>query len=336
VAAAFACARPATAAADRASSAPQSDGGATARANTRSGTDDAHSANVVARYWTAERMRNAIPIEKKLGPPSLSSGMVESDKGAPGKVNPTAPPTVAQRGLSYAAPLIGRVAGEWPGSSTSPPGATSGKVFFTGDDGLNYVCSGSTVNSAGKNVVFTAGHCVHGGGPGRRYFTNWAFVPGYRDNVRPFGTWTARQLWTLNGWSASGNRTYDIGAAVMNTDALGRRIVNRVGGQGIEWNFPLEQLVYQFGYPSRTPFNGERLQYCTGSTFNDGGHEGIRCNMTEGASGGPWLDDFNGSFGWLDSVNSWVFWDNNGVRYKWNGPYFGNGARNLYNTVANL
>jgi V8-like Glu-specific endopeptidase len=254
-----------------------------------------------------------------------------------GKVPPAAPPALLQKGLPYSATqLLGSASAEWPGSSTTPPGSTSGKVFFRGDDGLNYVCSGSTVNSGGKNVVFTAGHCVHGGGLGRRYFTNWAFVPGYRDNVRPYGTWTARQLWTLNGWSASGNRTYDIGAAVMNTDTLARHIVNRVGGQGIEWNHPLSQYVYQFGYPQRTPFNGQRLRYCTGTTFSDGGHEGILCNMTEGASGGPWLDDFNGTFGWLDSVNSWVFWNAQGVRYKWNGPYFGNAAANLYNAVANL
>jgi hypothetical protein len=58
--------------------------------------------------------------------------------------------------------------------------------------------------------------------------------------------------------------------------------------------------------------------------------------MTEGASGGPWLDDFNGTFGWLDSVNSWVFWNSAGVRFKWNGPYFGNNARDFYNTVAPL
>jgi hypothetical protein len=318
----------------------------TALANTASSVAVSHTASTVnaqsrsdktvVRYWTADRMRNAIPIDSKLASSGVASLMTAADKGAPGKAEPAAPPALTQKGVgSDAARLLGASAGQW-GSNTSLPGSTSGKVFFTGDDGLNYVCSGSTVNSGGKNIVFTAGHCVHGGGAGRRYFTNWAFVPGYRDNARPFGTWTARQLWTLNGWSNSGDRTYDIGAAVMNTDGWGRHIVNVVGGQGIEWNYPLEQYVYQFGYPSRTPFNGERLQYCTGSTFNDGGQEGINCNMTEGASGGPWLDDFDGSLGRLDSVNSWVFWDGNGVRYKWNGPYFGNGAANLYNAVGNL
>jgi hypothetical protein len=335
VAAVLAVALTGTAVAATPSSAPVSN--AAANTGKRSAAADARSSAAIVRYWTAERMRTAVPIEDKLDTPTINTSTPASEKGAPGRVASAAPPALLQKGLGQAATqLLGAGSAEWPGSSTSPPGSTSGKVFFTADDGLNYVCSGSTVNSGGKNLVFTAGHCVHGGGAGRHYHTNWAFVPGYRDNVRPYGTWTARQLWTLNGWSNSADRTYDIGAAVMNTDGLGRRIVNQVGGQGIEWNWPLAQFVYQFGYPQRTPFNGARLRYCTGTTFSDGGQEGINCDMTEGASGGPWLDDLSGTLGWLDSVNSWVFWDSNGVRFKWNGPYFGNGAMNLYNAVANL
>jgi len=228
-------------------------------------------------------------------------------------------------------------AAEWYGSSYTAPGSTSGKVFFVGADGGNYVCSGSTVNSAGKNVVFTAGHCVAEGGTGRWYDSApWIFVPGYSDGAAPYGQWTASQLWSLNGWVLNNNRAHDIGAAVMFTNGSGWHIVDYVGGQVMEWNYPLVQFVYQFGYPSRSPFNGARLYYCSGTTYSDGGHEGINCTMTEGASGGPWLDDFDGSFGYLDSVNSWVFWNSAGFRYKWNGPYFGNNAMNLYNAVANL
>ncbi len=43
------------------------------------------------------------------------------------------------------------------------------------------------------------------------------------------------------------------------------------------------------------------------------------------------------ALGFVDSVNSWVFWDDDtGVRYMWNGPYFGNNARDFYNTIADL
>src|SRR4051812_25421149 len=181
VAVALAVALTGTAVAATPSSVPVSNAGAIT--GKRSTAVDARSSAAVVRYWTAERMRNAIPIDDKLSTPSISTGMPASEKGAPGRVASAAPPAMLQRGLGQAAvQLLGSASGEWAGASTSPPGSTSGKVFFTADDGLNYVCSGSTVNSGGRNLVFTAGHCVHGGGTARHYHTNWAFVPGYRDN----------------------------------------------------------------------------------------------------------------------------------------------------------
>jgi V8-like Glu-specific endopeptidase len=292
-------------------------------------------AQSAAAYWTKERMLSAAPVPAA----EIDVGEVEKPKPRPGpqgpagKVDPVRPDGAAVAAKALADP--GATAATWAGPATSPPATTSGKVFFTGADGLPYVCSGSTVNSAGKDVVFTAGHCVGRFGV---WFNAqpWIFVPGYNNGNAPYGQWTAWQLWTRTAWLNNDNRAEDMGAAVMNTNASGWHIVDWVGGQGIEWNYPLAQYQFQFGYPQRTPFNGQLLKYCTGNSYNDGGHNGINCNMTEGASGGPWLDDFDGTFGWLDGVNSWVFWNAAGVRYKWNSPYFGNNAADLYNNVANL
>ena len=109
-----------------------------------------------------------------------------------------------------------------------------------------------------------------------------------------------------------------------------------VGGQGIEWNYPLVQYIYQYGYPARAPFNGDDAAVLHRlDPYNDGGHVGINCNMTEGASGGPWLDDFDGTFGRSGQVSTvGCSGTEAGVRYKWNGPYFGDGARNLHNRRA--
>ncbi|MBW6432465.1 peptidase [Actinoplanes hulinensis] len=289
-----------------------------------------------ASYWTTERMLNAKPVpvpeldaatDAKLSEQAGPQGRAGKVDGATGSMREQGPiRQLADPGASAAT---------WS-STSSPPGATSGKVFFVGADGGNYVCSGSTVNSGGKNLVFTAGHCVSNGSGTWYNSAPWTFVPGYNNGNAPYGRWTARQLWTRPAWHNGANRAEDIGAAVMSTNASGSRIVDWVGGQGIEWNYPLSQYQFQFGYPSRTPFNGQILKYCTGQSYNDGGHNGINCSMTEGASGGPWLDDFDGTFGRLDSVNSWVFWNSSGVRYKWNGPYFGNNARDFYNAIANL
>lgn len=288
--------------------------------------------SLASTYWTKERMLSAkpVPVPKLSAKADAKLRVNAKPQGPAGKVSGTTRSKVSTQGLGA---RWGATAETWAGAATSAPATTSGKVFFTGADGLGYVCSGSTVNSAGKTLVFTAGHCVSNGAGVWYNSKPWVYVPGYNNGSAPYGYWYARQLWTRPAWHNGGNRAEDIGAALM-WPQNGTRIVDRVGGQGIEWNYALSQYQYQFGYPSRWPFNGALLKYCTGYSYNDGGHNGINCNMTEGASGGPWLDDFNGSIGWLDSVNSWVFWDSAGNRFKWNGPYFGNNARDFYQTVT--
>ena len=152
----------------------------------------------VQKYWTAERMRNAIPADRIL------SG------------------TFARRGE---AAKRAAAATQIPPPYTSQPTSTNGKVFFT-DDGLNYVCSGTALLSGNKSTVWTAGHCVHDGAS--NFHTNWTFVPAYADGSRPYGTWTARTLLTTSGWATSGDFSFDNGAAVVNerrpgADRRGRR-----------------------------------------------------------------------------------------------------------------
>jgi hypothetical protein len=288
-------------------------------------------------YWTPERMRAAKPVPAPATKADTVAAAPTGPQGPAGQVAPARPVKGPGAVPAAANPLAdpGANAAAWGGNFWAPPATTSGKVFFTGADGNPYVCSGSTVNSNGKNLVYTAGHCVNDGAGHWYNLAPWKFVPDYSFGYEPFGEWFANQLWALNGWLNGGDRTQDIGVAIMATNS-GTHIVDAVGGQGIEWNFPLVQYMFQFGYPQRSPFDGNSLQYCTGNTYNDGGNEGINCSMTEGASGGPWLARFDGTFGYLDSVNSWVFWNSAGVRFKWNGPYFGTNAGNFFNQVANL
>jgi hypothetical protein len=247
-------------------------------------------------------------------------------------------------GRAGAVPLTGPVGSPWTGNSHLPPATTSGKVFFTTTgNGVreNWVCSGSTVNSNGKNVVFTAGHCVYGslGGevPGEKWHSNWEFVPDYSNGSAPYGVWTARQLWTLTSYVNNQDEGDDIGAAVMNTSSSGQHIVNVVGGQGFGWNWPASEYVYDFGYPAAAPFNGAVLDECDGSEFNLNGYISstmeLTCNFTGGSSGGPWLMSFGGEFGYVNGVNDFTV---NGLRGEIFSAYFGNNADSLYNSVANL
>jgi hypothetical protein len=73
---------------------------------------------------------------------------------------------------------------------------------------------------------------------------------------------------------------------------------------------PLPQYVYDFGCPAAPPFNGQSLQYCTGSEFNwpyVSSTMGLACNFTGGSSGGPWLRSFGGEWGYINGVNDFGY-----------------------------
>jgi V8-like Glu-specific endopeptidase len=240
-----------------------------------------------------------------------------------------------------ARPDSGSAGSPWTGSLYAPPATTTGKVFFTTRGGGNWQCSASTVNSNGKDSVITAGHCVYGsmGGevPGEGWHSNWVFVPDYRNGSAPYGVWTARELWAPTNYVNNQDEGDDMGGAVINTNSYGQHIVNVVGGQGIAWNWPSSEYVYDFGYPVAAPFNGQTLQYCNGSEFSWSSEVsstmGLACNFTPGSSGGPWLMDFGGEFGYIDGVNDFVYSSLPGYIFS---AYFGNNADSLYNAMANL
>jgi len=272
-----------------------------------------------------------------------------TETGRAGRVAATAPDE-ALAGPKTRIPAAGKTAGAkpeygsigspWPGNANLPPATTTGRVFFTTHNGENWSCSGSTVNSAGKDSVITAGHCVYGslGGevPGEGWHSNWIFVPDYKNGYAPYGVWTAKELWTPTNYYNNQDEGDDMGGAVINTNLYGQHIVNVVGGQGIAWNYPNDQFVYDFGYPAGAPFNGATLQYCTGSEFNWSGIAntmGLPCNFTGGSSGGPWLMSFNGEFGYVNGVNDFGYSSLPGYIFA---AYFGNNAGSLYNAMANL
>ena len=316
---------------------------------TASATDASTAAKRVVSYWTRARMlsaRNGDGITAKSAPASHAapSGL----RGSSGHVTGAAPnetlagpvvriPGHDGRGVR---PDSGSVGSPWTGNPYLPPATTTGKVFFTTRNGGNWVCSGSTVNSNGKDSVITAGHCVYGslGGevPGEGWHSNWIFVPDYSNGYAPYGVWTAKELWTPTSYVNNQDEGDDMGGAVINTNAYGQHIVNVVGGQGFAWNWPSSEYVYDFGYPAAAPFNGQTLQYCNGSEFNWAAVSstmGLPCNFTGGSSGGPWLMDFNGEFGYINGVNDFVYSSLPGYIFS---AYFGNNADSLYNAMANL
>jgi V8-like Glu-specific endopeptidase len=274
--------------------------------------DSARTAAQVSRYWTPKRMENAKPV------PALTVG---------------APTTqAADEGSDAPAPRAGLVAyssGELT-DTLSFPNRVHGKVFFT-RAGSNWQCSGTAVEAINLSTVITAGHCVHYQGA---WATNFAFVPGYRNGNRPYGTWAATEESAPSAWVSSENFRFDVGAAVVAENGSGQSLEDVVGARGIRFDQPVSGAVRSHGYPAGSPFDGSKLRYCDSTlgfldplTAGGSGPQtmGIGCDMTPGSSGGGWVVGDS-----VISLNSYSRSTTPEVMY---GPYFGSTIAALYDSV---
>ncbi|GAA4047474.1 trypsin-like serine peptidase [Agromyces indicus] len=265
----------------------------------------AAEAAAASSYWTAERMRAAIPADVLLAGKTASTPASKVAAGAP---------------TTYGASATAMVAAEAPVSNI-------GKVFFT-LSGKNYVCSGNSVSAANASLVATAAHCVHGGKG--KYATNWVFVPAYENGSAPYGRWTATTLTAPTQWTRGGDITYDVAFAKV-APLNGRTLSATVGATPIAFNQARGLAYDAFGYPAAAPFDGQTLQSCAGTAspdpYGQTQSQGIPCDMTGGSSGGPWFL----SSGAQNSVNSFGY---NNIPDVMFGPYYGSVAQSTYATAA--
>ncbi len=284
------------------------------------------SPDTVRDYWTRARMRNAQPAELRLG----AGGRIA--RPIAGALTP------ASAGSEQPA----RSAVDASATPSAFPDRVHGKVFFTISGGTvpgNFVCSGTVVSSNGHTLAWTAGHCVNDAEFGGGFATNWAFVPGYHNGERPFGTWVAEDLMTTRGWADNVNIRLDVGAALLERDGEGRGIEDVIGARGIAFNQEREQQFTAFGYPAQPSllhpeFNGQLLFACASPlTASDdppgSGPETIEidCDMTSGSSGGGWVIEG----GLVNSVTSYAY---TGDFVHLYGPYLGTIAEDLHQEAS--
>jgi V8-like Glu-specific endopeptidase len=229
------------------------------------------SARNVRRYWTPARMAAAVPIEDVLS--SLKVPGADADAG--------------QEPTSRTA--AGRV--------RAP--RTTGKLFFS-DDSADFVCSAAAIRTKKRNQVITAGHCVHSGPhpegglfpPPPHFFSNWVFVPRYRNGHAPFGKWVANNAYAFDGWIEHEAFRYDQ-AILSFRKRNGRRLVNAIGGNEVVWgNDQRQRGTTIWGWPAEDPYDGEVARSCTGRTtpFEGSADAAMHaCDLNGGASGGPWF-----------------------------------------------
>lgn len=262
-------------------------------------------------YWTPRRMAAAVPI----GPLGTAAGALGG----------ALPPLRHRQGRAPGA--------RWTAGARWTRGGwvtrTTGRVFLT-LAGADFVCSASSVKSANKDLVVTAGHCVKDGAGA--WADNWVFVPGYDRGRRPYGQFTARRMFVAGPWARGADDGHDLGMVAVGPRS-GKHLGEIAGAQEIAFGTPPRRPAHGFGFPAEAPYDGEHLVYCSGPLRDDphgrGGDQGLRCDMTAGASGGPWLSDFDPATGrgTITSVSSFKYGDDRGTMY---GPALGETARRLY------
>jgi V8-like Glu-specific endopeptidase len=197
--------------------------------------------------------------------------------------------------------------------SATYPYSTIGKLtFLQGSDSLH--CSAALIR---RSVIVTAAHCLKDFGSAG-WNSNWQFTPGYyradpySKPVQPFGVWNWAYVAVPPSWAngtdtGSGDaRNNDLAIIILDTDKRRKFIGDTTGYLSYGWNnysfisspktgdLEVAQIT-TLGYPGGLD-GGTIMQRTDGPTYLttvDGALQYWQgSNLTNGASGGPWIVNF--------------------------------------------
>jgi hypothetical protein len=167
------------------------------------------------------------------------------------------------------------------------------------------------------------------------------------------GNATITHYW-VQTWSKPGRdaKYYKVGFFIIENAAkdMGTLGAN-VGQQGVSWNQPVKKAVRVFGYPAapqpdgQKTFTGVTPKNCYGTTtaklVGDSAkkieeHVALKCSMTEGADGGPWLLNYKNStrLGFVNGVTSTFNDQDANKRIDFiSSPYFDGETKAVYDAA---
>jgi V8-like Glu-specific endopeptidase len=257
-----------------------------------------------ARFWTAARMRAALPLDATRG----------DRAGARASFAQVPEPTL-------------------------PPHTVNGRLFVRQGKEVGF-CSATAINSPSRRLVLTAGHCVNSGPSLRPGDGVWSslleFVPAYSGETAPFGAFLAhrRQVFAPRQWVRFGNPNFDVGAILVDPNAEGVNVADAVGGgAAIALDRSRHEVFQTFGYPGTSRW----MQGCESPYVGDDALTypapgpptlAIHCHWAPGASGGGWLIEGGAEIDGLTSYGK------RGDRHHTFSPYFS--RRNVGALVAGL
>lgn len=203
----------------------------------------------------------------------------------------------------------------WPGNDAVR--RATGKVMFS-MAGQYFTCSGTVVTdtSTQRSVVLTAAHCVYD--PSYGFAQNWVFVPDYVDGPAPLnfsgsfcghtalGCWTAQSMIVSRGfayqWAFDETASlHDYAFVSVNLGGRdGKSQLDRVVRPlPIRTGATIGTNTWALGYPVAYPYNGAKLIYSRTPLGRDAENNNrtyrIGSVMTQGSSGGPWIQGLPGN-----------------------------------------
>ncbi|AKG20424.1 trypsin-like serine peptidase [Calothrix sp. 336/3] len=279
--------------------------------------NDQVSAQGVDTYWTPERLKKAKPLELPvnikgsilIGNQATPVGESKSAPGArptvevkpettplftpdkPLKNNEVQPLNVGSQGAHFSSSRV------FPqGIEQAYPYRTVGKLLFKTPQG-DSMCSAAVLR---PRLILTAGHCVHKGSGGNNgFYSNFLFIPAYRNGYAPYGKWTWGRVVTTNAW-ATGNGTVanagDYAILELNDQPINgvtRKIGDVVGYLSYATNKLSPNHLHLLGYPGNLD-SGEIMHQVASASYGSGGNNTILygSDMGGGSSGGPWIQNF--------------------------------------------
>ncbi|MGW0737475.1 trypsin-like serine peptidase [Streptomyces sp. NPDC002851] len=287
---------------------------------------------------------SAAELRRAAAHESVPSKEPRSAPGAASSRSKTAAPAADAKELTEAE--------RW-GQAGTEPARTTGQFFFVDNDGNDSACSASVITAENRNTVWTAGHCVHPGEGGEDDFydlRDMAFVPDNDGDQEPHGLWEATYAAAPKGWTEDGSFEYDVAAVQVAPQPRNGDLQPWTGAQGYRFGYGQEfSDVTVLGYPAAgngRNFPGDQLYYCNGDTEDRSvlpwvEQLQIECDMGQGSSGGPWLDDLSDDgIGYIVGATSNIpDPDPNDPDNDWDEPYMrssnhGDAAINVYEKVS--
>ncbi|MEV5508325.1 trypsin-like serine protease [Streptomyces orinoci] len=220
-----------------------------------------------ARYWTAERLAAAKPLEGK-GTPA-----------AP-RVSAAGPPAGTPRGrYGDGIPMVGT-------------------FFVRGAGQGNTYCTASVIRSPGRDLVLTAAHCAKSLAGG----TDRIFIPQFRQgldaNRQKFGAYPVQRVFIDPRYRGGTGPATDLDFAFvrLGANAQHAKVENRTGGLRLTGTPRWVNTVTVLGYPG-TANPGQQAISCTVPTarLSTGLRQmQVRCaGYYNGVSGGPWISHYD-------------------------------------------